>query len=966
MTSLAEAQSILESDFGIGVASIRQLDGEFDENFLVASVIGERSLFKLCRDGSDASYLGMQDAVLAHLGSRDIGSPRHLGTRSTGGRTARLLSWIEGDVWAEACGDEPANDEQLRLLGQTVAITDRALTGFSHPALDRRDSWNILQASQLLPVADTWAEQVLDGTGPLLIALAGLPQQAIHNDANENNIVLGTDGSVTLIDFGDLVSGPRIVGLGVAVAYSMFGHHDPLRAACEVVAGYHYEAPLTPDELALLDGIVRLRLAMSIANAERSSVTHPDNAAYLVTSQSAVLGLVKLLDEIEPDFATASYRHACGYLPVAAQRDIECYFASAQFQPEPIVDLDLSTAPVIDWSIDAPELVAVPEDGIALGRWRERRAVYETDAFITPFGERRTLHMGIDVFAPAGTELASPLDGVVLASEIRNSPGDYGGVILLEYATSEGTPFWLLMGHLSHESVAAAPVGRRVKAGEVIAVMGLRKENGGWDPHVHAQLFTSLLERSTDLDGVARASQLAVWSSISPNPVPLLAGVLHDAIAAPNLLEDDAIIRLHRSKLSSALSTSYRRPLHMVRGDGSHLIDAGGKRWLDLVNNVAHVGHEHPHVVEALTAQARLLNTNTRYLHPRIVEYAERLSALYPDPLSVVMFTNSGSEALDLALRLARTATGRPGALVMDWAYHGNLTSLIALSPYKFNRPGGSGREERVGICELPDPYRGSHGSQGAAYAEDVALQAASLAEASYPAAAFLHESISGCGGQVDLAPGYLAAAYHHARSAGALCIADEVQCGMGRVGDAWSAFEAHSVVPDIVTIGKPIGNGHPMGAVITTPEVARAFRNGMEYFNTFGGNPVSCSVGLAVLDVIRDERLVANADLIGCHLLVGLRELARRHDVVGDIRGRGLFLGVDLVKDRESRAPDPDVAAQVVEGLLGHGILISSDGPANNVLKIKPPMVLTMSEADRVVEALDNVFGSVHPMVSD
>ncbi len=966
MTSLAEAQSILESDFGIDVASVRRLDGEFDENFLVTSVAGEQSLFKLCRDGSDASYLDMQDAVLAHLGSRDIGSPRHLGTRSTGGRTARLLSWIEGDVWAEACGDEPAADGQLRSLGQTVAIADLALTDFSHPALDRRDSWNILQASQLLPVANKWAALVLDEAGPLLIALAGLPQQAIHNDANENNVVLGNDSSLTLIDYGDLVTGPRIVGLGVAVAYSMFGHRDPLRAACEVVAGYHYEVPLNPGELALLDGVVRLRLAMSIANAERSSVAHPENAAYLVTSQSAVLDLVKVLDELEPDLATASYRYACGYLPVAAQRDIDSYFASAQFQPEPIVDLDLSIAPIVDWSIDAPELAAVPEDGIALGRWRERRAVYETDAFITPFGERRTLHMGIDVFAPAGTELASPLGGVVLASEIRNNPGDYGGVILLEHVTPEGTPFWLLMGHLSHESVTAAPVGRQVKAGEVVAVMGVREENGGWDPHVHVQLFTSLLAKSTDLDGVARASQLAVWSSISPNPAPLLVGVPRDEVTAPNLLEDDSIIRLRRSKLSSSLSTSYRRPLHMVRGDGSHLVDVDGTRWLDLVNNVAHVGHEHPQVVGALTDQARLLNTNTRYLHPRIVEYAERLTALYPDPLSVVMFTNSGSEALDLALRLARTATGRPGTLVMDWAYHGNLTSLIALSPYKFNRPGGSGREEPVRICELPDPYRGSHGAQGAAYAEDVALQATSLAEASYPAAAFLHESISGCGGQVDLAPGYLAAAYHQARSVGALCIADEVQCGMGRVGDAWSAFESHGVVPDIVTIGKPIGNGHPMGAVITTPEVARAFRNGMEYFNTFGGNPVSCSVGLAVLDVIRDERLVANADLIGRHLLVGLRELAGRHDVVGDVRGRGLFLGVDLVKDRESRTPAPDVAAQVVEGLLGHRILISSDGPANNVLKIKPPMVLTVSEADRVIEALDDVFSSVRSMVAD
>ncbi len=960
MISSNEVESILQSDFGVEATSVRQLEGEYDENFLVTSATGEQNLFKRCRLVSDPSYLDMQDAVLLHLEACGVDAPRHVQTRVVNDRTIRLLSWVEGDVWAEAGGAGPPTSEQLQSLGQTVAVTDKALASFTHPALGRHEPWNLLQAGQLLPVTNRWAAQVLDGASTLIRALGDLPQQAIHNDANENNIVLGSNGSLTLIDYGDLVSGPRIVGLGVAVAYSMFGHLDPLRAACEVVAGYHHEVPLTPDELSLLDGVVRLRLALSMANAEHSLTANPDNAAYLATSQPAVSALVNLLDEIEPDLATASYRQCCGYLPIATQRNIDSYFASAEFRPAPIVELDLAAAPILDWSSDAGDSTPLPADGIAIGRWREHRSVYTSNDFLTPFGDRRTLHMGIDVFAPAGTVVASPLDGIVVATEVRNSPGDYGGVILLEFAASDGTPFWLLLGHLSHRSADAVSPGLRVKAGKSIAVIGAREENGGWDPHVHVQLFTSLLGKQTDLDGVARASQAAVWSSISPNPAPLLVGVLHDAVAAPASLDDAAIIALRRSKLSSALSTSYQRPLHMVRGDGSHLVDADGKRWLDLVNNVAHVGHEHPHVVGALATQSQLLNTNTRYLHSNIVEYAERLSARFPDPLSVVMLTNSGSEALDLALRLARTATGRSGTLVMDWAYHGNLTSLIALSPYKFNRPGGSGRDELVRICELPDPYRGSHGANGGVYAADVAVQATSLAATSNPAAAFLHESISGCGGQIELAPGYLAAAYQHARSAGALCIADEVQCGMGRVGGAWSAFEDHGVVPDIVTIGKPIGNGHPMGAVITTPQVARAFRNGMEYFNTFGGNPVSCAVGLSVLDVIRDERLQANADLVGQHLVAGLGELARRYEAIGDVRGRGLFLGVDLISDQELRTPDPGLAALVVEGLLQHGILISSDGPANNVLKIKPPLVFTASEADRVLEALDVVLNSV------
>lgn len=958
MTSRVEAAEILNLHFGMNAASIQELDGEHDHNFLITSDGGERILLKCHRPSTDESYLEMQDLVLCHLEAKGAASPRHRQTQIVDGRAVRLLSWVEGDVWAQATDGGSANDAQLRELGQIVASTDKALADFSHPALIRNDSWNLLQAVDLPQPTNEWSAAVLADADLLTEKLTCLPLQAIHNDANENNIVVAGNGSLTLIDYGDIVSGPRIVGLGVAVAYAMFAQPDPLRAACHVVAGYHYEEPLLPEELDLLHQVVRLRLAMSIANAEQACLTNPDNSAYLGTSQTAVLALGELLDKVEPELATASYRHACGYTPVAAQRTISSYFSSIGFRPAPLMDSDLSIAPILDWTVGSPVEAAVPVQSIALGRWREVRGVYKAPEFETPFGERRTLHMGIDVFSPAGTELSSPLDGVVIGSEIRNVPGDYGGVIVLEFCTPDGTPFWFLMGHLSHQSVNEAPIGRRVRAGEVIAVLGVREENGGWAPHVHVQLFTSLLGKPTDMDGVARASQVAVWSSISPSPAPLLAGVSYEQTTAPTTMDDATILGLRRTKLSSSLSTSYRKPIHMVRGDGSHLIDSEGKRWLDLVNNVAHVGHEHPRVVDALTNQARLLNTNTRYLHPKIVEYAGRISELFPDPLSVVLLTNSGSEALDLALRLARTATGRTGSMVMDWAYHGNLTSLIAISPYKFNRAGGAGLGPNVGVCELPDAYRGEKGSDGEAYASDVALQAQTLARTN-PPAAFLHESISGCGGQIDLAPGYLAAAYRHARSAGALCIADEVQCGMGRVGDAWSAFENQDVVPDIVTLGKPIGNGHPMGAVITTPEVARAFRNGMEYFNTFAGNPVSCSVGLAVLDVIRDERLIANADLVGQHLVAGLRELSKEHNSIGDVRGRGLFLGVDLVSDRETKTPNPRLATFVVEGLLEHQILISSDGPDNNVLKIKPPMVITISEANRVLDALNDVLGS-------
>ncbi len=696
---------------------------------------------------------------------------------------------------------------------------------------------------------------------------------------------------------------------------------------------------------------------MSITIAQRQVREQPDNAGYLTTSQAAITEVVALLDTIPPAFAHATYRDACGYLPIADQRSIDTFFGTAGFDPASIVDDDLASATVLDWSQGAERSQSIPDDRPSLGKYAELRTVYDTDAFATPFGERRTLHLGIDVFVPDGRSVHSPLDGVIHSSEVRDLPGDYGGVVIIEYRTPDGIPFWMLVGHLAHASVERLVRGQRIDRGAEFAVVGSRSENGGWAPHLHVQLFTDLLGRSTDLDGVARASQRDVWTSISPNPAPLIVGVDRLAVRADHTRSTTSIARRRRTNLSPSLSLSYAEPLHIVGGDGAELIDVDGRRWLDLVNNVAHVGHEHPRVVDAITAQAHRLNTNTRYLHPNIVDYAERLRALFPDPLSVVFLTNSGSEAVDLALRLARTATARDGVLTLDWAYHGNLSSLVEISPYKFNRAGGRGPSDRVRICELPDPFRGAHGHDGPRYADDVDRQARSLAGAGVPAAAFVHESISGCGGQIDLADGYLEAAYAHARAAGALCIADEVQCGLGRVGADWWAFERQGVVPDIVTMGKPLGNGHPLGAVITTPHVARAFANGMEYFNTFGGNPVSCAAGLAVLDVIDAERLRANAETTGGRLISRLKELAERHTSIGDVRGRGLFVGIDLVDDHDTLAPATRRAAATVEGLRRRGILVSSDGPDDNVLKIKPPMVITTDQIDRTIDALDETL---------
>ena len=415
------------------------------------------------------------------------------------------------------------------------------------------------------------------------------------------------------------------------------------------------------------------------------------------------------------------------------------------------------------------------------------------------------------------------------------------------------------------------------------------------------------------------------------------------------------LLSARRRHLGPSLSVSYESPLHIVCGSRQYLYDAGGRRYLDCVNNVAHVGHSHPLVVRAASEQMAILNTNTRYLHEHLLEYCERLTATLPEPLSVVYLVNSGSEANELALRLARAHTGGKDVIVVDSAYHGNTSAMIDLSPYKFDGPGGGGCPSWVHKVSMPDVYRGAH--QGPDAGRLYGGEVAAAAQESQGLAAFFCESALSCGGQIILPPGYLSDAYAAVRNAGGVCVADEVQTGFGRAGQYFWMFETQGVVPDIVTLGKPIGNGHPLAAVITTPEIAASFANGMEYFNTFGGNPVSCAVGLAVLDVIRDEELQQNALEVGDYLKQRLRELQKRHSLIGDVRGLGLFIGVEFVRDRKTLEPADVEAAHLVERMKERCVLLSTDGPYHNVIKIKPPMVFSKADADLLISVLDRVL---------
>lgn len=421
------------------------------------------------------------------------------------------------------------------------------------------------------------------------------------------------------------------------------------------------------------------------------------------------------------------------------------------------------------------------------------------------------------------------------------------------------------------------------------------------------------------------------------------------------------LLKEREKHIGRNLSISYRQPLKIVKGALQYLYDDKGNTFVDCVNNVSHVGHCHPVVVKAVQKQIATLNTNTRYLNDTITDFAKALTDTLPPKLSVCYFTNSGSEANDLAIRMSRHFTKQQDVIVLDHAYHGTTTVALEMSPYKFDGKGGFAQKSYIHKAASPDLYRGAfryHDEDaGKQYAESVKNILDQLAANGKGAAAFICETLLGVGGQIPLPQHYLKEVYSHVRAAGGICIADEVQVGFGRVGEKFWGFELQDVVPDIVVLGKPIGNGHPLAAVIVTEEIADSFNNGMEYFNTYGGNPVSMTTGLSVLNVIKEEKLQQHAKETGEHLLRLLTVLMDKYPIIGDVRGHGLFIGAELVRTRETKEPAVEEINMIVEGMKQKGFLLSTDGPLHNVLKIKPPLVFNKSDATEMVAKLEEVL---------
>ncbi|HET9034136.1 MAG TPA: aminotransferase class III-fold pyridoxal phosphate-dependent enzyme [Dokdonella sp.] len=769
MTAIEQAiRNTLNDAYGLE-GDIRRLPGEYDLNFVIKAA-SRRFVFKLMRADCDVPFVEMQIAALQHVGRSELAGivPEVICTKAgapmvmlaDGGgdqRVGWLLSFLPGTLMAEL---EAWTPPLAASIGNLLGRLDRVLESFDHPLLDRVLKWDLRQAGWISQHLDSISEPTRRAHIKQISArfvrelkprLDALPRHAIYNDANDMNVFVSGKGDQLeasgLVDFGDMIRSPRVCEPAIALAYAMMGPADPLARGVALARAYHQAFPLSNEEAALLAPLVKVRLAITVANAAIQRAENPHNR-YLAVSEAPAWRLLDYLDAIGDEAFEAAIRAAC-------MREVE-------------------------------------------------------------------------------------------------------------------------------------PSPRATK--------------------------TSLLARRR-------------------------------------------IVALGNQSLF------YEDPLHIVSGRKHFLHDADGVEYLDVYNNVPHVGHAHPHVVDAVTRQMATINTNTRYLQEVHLDYAERMLARLPAHLSKIVFLSSASEANELALRLARAATGARDMLVMDHCYHGNTTGAMDISPYKFGHAKSlNAAPDWVHVVAQPDVYRGIHRGAGAAekYIDEFRKILGNIERKGRKPAGFICECLPSVGGQIVLPPGYLNTVYAMVRAAGGICIADDVQTGLGRLGHWFCGFEQQECMPDVVVWGKPLGNGFPLAAVAMTRPIADAFARGPEFFATFGGSSAACAAGAAVLDVMNDENLQARALKTGEQLLTGLAELAQRHAIIGDVRGFGLFLGVDLVRDRARRDAATVEARRLMNRLREKRVLVGLEGPENNVLKIRPPMSFDSAAAEQFLTRLDEALADI------
>jgi 4-aminobutyrate aminotransferase-like enzyme/Ser/Thr protein kinase RdoA (MazF antagonist) len=953
--SVRQAARLARSLFGVS-GSVAELGSQQDRNFRIDAP-GGAYVLKIANPAVSDAELLCQNAAMRHLARAGMSVPHpqaslagtDLERARIGGEEVgvRLLGFVDGVPLAVSGYVAPAVRARL---GALAATASRALADFDHAGLDRHLEWDLRQARSVVEsyaghIGDrTRRERLQAATAEASARLAEVERKLrirpIHGDVTDDNVVCqpDDDGRLSpsgLIDFGDV--GRSWIVADLAVTCASLLHHtpdDPL-AWLPAVAAFHAVVPLTRAEVKALWPLVALRGATLVVTDEKQLSMDPGNDYVSenlrhdwVIFDSAVSVAWELAEAAVCETLSLPVGRAHATRRPAALQPLLPGLSAAAVRL-----LDLSpTSEALDegrWLDPRIEDTLFAEagrdDGIVVARYGEHRL---TRAAVDSADEPATCALHAEVQLPSERDVLAPAPGTAAASDPTGLTIVCGGSAIR-------------LGGITAAIEAGAPFATGDVIGRVGAAPG----------RMTVQVCTA---PGLDPPAFAAPSAAPHWRRLCPDPSPLL-GV---ACAAPRV-DAAGVLERRDHAFARIQGHYYADPPQIERGWRHHLIDASGRAYLDMVNNVTIVGHAHPRVARAIARQTRLLNTNSRFNYAALADFSERLAALAPSGLDTVLLVNSGTEANDLALRLAWAYTGRANVLAVGEAYHGWSLAADAVSTSTADNPAAIGTRPRwVRVLDSPNTYSGTHRGPGSGprYAADAVSAIEALCEADSPAA-FICEALHGNAGGILLPRGYLKAVYAAVRARGGICIADEIQVGYGRLGRRFWGFQEQGVVPDMITSAKSMGNGHPLGAVITRREIAEAFAAEGSFFSSTGGNPVSCRVGLAVLDVIADEGLQANARAVGDHLRTRLRDLAARHPLIGAVHGMGLYAGVELVLSRAGREPATGAANAICERLRERGIVVQPTGDRLNILKIKPPLCITDESADFFVDQLDVVL---------
>lgn len=915
---------------------LRELGSQQDQNFLITG--STPSVLKLANPAFPDRDSLAQDAAADRIAERYPelrvartlridGVPAHAVVETAQGPlVARILEWLPGGTFVDQPWLSPAVAARM---GRIAAQVSLALADFEHPGLERTLQWDLRSAARAVEVIApaienaTEREAVVAATAEAWAAVTAvadqLSVQAGHFDLTDDNLVRGSDGLPDgVIDFGDVSRSWRVAELAVTLS-GLLHHTGPMiETVLAAVRAFHEVRPLTSAEAEALWPLVVLRGAVLVASGRQQAGLDTSND-YASSALDREWQIFATATSLPLPVMTAVITEALGLsrprLPISGERMTK--------KPVTLIGLGVADATTNDgaWLADdlAEQLAAAADFSAAA--WGVPR-LSETTVLSPQLPA--TVPTSLTLWCARPRKLKAPWSGRVQVSEqgLRLSGASYDLVL--------------------HGQLEVAGDALTAEAGQTLARISGRVE-------------VQLVRPGWTVPLLVPADAAPGWLALTADPAALFG--------LPTLAEPTADLLAERvAHVAGVQEHYYAVPPRMERGWQATLIDTDARTYLDMVNNVTSVGHAHPRLTAAVAGQLARLNTNSRFHYGALPRFATALADTLPEGLDQVFLVNSGSEATDLAIRLAMAATGRRDIVSLAEAYHGWTYASDAVSTSVADNPNAlSTRPEWVHTVEAPNSYRGRlRDADAAGYGPQAAARIAELAAAGHSPAGFIAESISGNAGGILLPAGYLAEVYAAVRAAGGVAIADEVQVGYGRLGDWFWGFHQQGVVPDIVAVAKSMGNGHPLGAVITTKAIADAYRTGGYFFSSTGGSPVSATVGLTVLNIIKDQGLQANARQVGAHLKAGLEALAERHACIGTVHGHGLYLGLELVADRQARTPDAALTQDLCERLRQLGVIMQPTGDHGNVLKIKPPLVVSQTEVDYFVAMVDHALSDL------